>query len=66
MKKFFTVTMDAWVKYETFSEAREAAEENALRNPGAGYLVMVPVSRSKVTREMVATELSDFDMDDLK
>ena len=66
MKKFFTVTMEAWVKHETFSEAREAAEEKALGTPGLEFFVMVPVSSSRVTRETVVTELSDFDMADLK
>ena len=66
MKEFFTVTMAAWVKHETFSEAREAAEKKALGTPGLEFLVMVPVSSSQVTLETVVTELSDFDMDDLK
>ena len=66
MKKFFTVTMDVYQKHETFSEAREDAEEKALGHPGHRYLVMVPVSSSQVTQEMVVTDLSGFDIGDLK
>ena len=66
MKKFFTVTMDVWEKHKTYSEAREVAEENAFHNPGKQYLVMVPVSSSQAKLELVVTDLSDFDMDDLR
>lgn len=66
MKTFYIVTMDVWIKYDTFSEARKIAEEDAFNNPGKECLVMVPVSSSEVTKKMVATELSDFNMDDLK